>query len=294
MFGRGRKDNEDPFAALKNGGTYQSTPSTLPDLGLGGDAPSVSPSVSPSPAQPMATSQQPARSMTASPVNYSSPPASPTTPRSRRITRATGGYSPGARAGWRLGTIVFVLIVVGAVVGSVHHTVNEVKIPSFTFNTGGVTTPGSGNGTTSPATVAPRPVSYLTAHGLRAGLAEVKRLSHGAKEVTLLRLDGRSLITYATRPNGSESQIDISPGGTFVSSANDSGERPVPVSKIKPNVLGALMTQMHRRYHVPLSRIDYAVVSSPAGEAPSWLVFVKNASHQAYAAPLEGGTLKPI
>ncbi len=187
------------------------------------------------------------------------------------------------------------LIIVGAVVSSVHHSVNQVKIPSFNFNTGSVTTPGSGTtATTGPATAAPRAVSYLTPHGLRVGLAEVKRLAHGAKQVTLLRLDARSLITYATRPNGALSQVDITPAGTFVSAANDSGERPVPISKIKPNVLGALMTQMRRRFHVPLSRIDYVVVSSPSGQPPQWLVFVRNASHQGYIAPLGGGTLQPI
>ena len=88
--------------------------------------------------------------------------------------------------------------------------------------------------------------------------------------------------------------VVISPGVTFVSPENYTGEQPVPVSKIKPNVLGSLMTQMHRRFHVPLSRVDYAVVSSPSGQAPQWVVFVKNASHQGYIAPLAGGTLKPI
>ena len=32
MFGR-RKSDEDPFAALKDGATYQSTPTTVPDVG---------------------------------------------------------------------------------------------------------------------------------------------------------------------------------------------------------------------------------------------------------------------
>ena len=73
MFGR-RKDEEDPFAALKNDGTYQSAPSTLPDFGLGGDPPSVSPSSTPPPAQPPQPAQ-PTGSITASPVSYSSPPA---------------------------------------------------------------------------------------------------------------------------------------------------------------------------------------------------------------------------
>ncbi len=291
MFGRGRKDNEDPFAALKDGGTYQSTPSTLPELGLGGDAPSVSPSS----AQAPASTQQPPGSVTASPVSYSSPPPSTITPSSRRLGRASVGYSPGARSGRRLGTVVFVLILVGSIVASVSHTSHTVKIPSFNFNTGSVVTPGSGtSGTGVPATPAPRPVSYLTPHGLRVGLARLERLAHGAKHLTLLRVDAKSLSAYATRSNGAISHVFISPGVTSVSSATYSGERPVPVSQIKPNVLGALLTQMHRRFHVPLRRIDYAVVSSPSGEAPQWVIFVKNASHQGYLAPLGGGTIKPI
>ena len=137
-------------------------------------------------------------------------------------------------------------------------------------------------------------MSYLTPHGLRVGLAQVERLTHGARSLTLLRVDAKSLITYATRSNGTISQVSISPGLTFVTSAPNPGERPIPMSKIKPNVLGALLAQLHRRFHVPPSRIDYAVVSSAAGETPEWVIFVKNASHQGYIAPLSGGTIQPV
>jgi len=287
MFGRGRKDDEDPFAALKDGGTYQSTPSALPDLGLGGDTPSVSPSSTPPPAHTVPA----ASSITASPTSYPSEPASTTTPTSRRRRQASAVYSPGARAGWRIGTIIFVLIIVGAVIGSVNHTVHSVKIPSFNFNTGALETPGSGTTATTPA---PPPVSYLTPHGLRVGLARVQRLAHGTKQLTLLRVDSKSLTAYATRSHGAMTHVFISAGVTFVSPQNYTGEQPVPVSKIRPNVLGALIAQMHRRFHVPLSRIDYAVVSSPSGEPPQWLIFVKNVSHQGYVAPLGGGALRRI
>ena len=36
------------------------------------------------------------------------------------------------------------------------------------------------------------------------------------------------------------------------------------------------------------------VVSSPTGQPPEWVVFVKSASHQGYVAPLDGGTLRPV
>lgn len=124
-------------------------------------------------------------------------------------------------------------------------------------------------------------------------MAHVARLAHGAK-LTLLRIDARSLNVYVRRSNGTTSQIYFSPTVTLVSPTTAPGELPIPASAIRPNVVGALVAQMHRRFHVPASRIDYMVVSTPTGQPPDWVVFVKNASHQGYIAPLDGGTLRPI
>src|ERR1700694_2715204 len=57
MFGW-RKNDEDPFAALKDGGAYQSAPTTIPDIGVGlgadskaAQAAAGAPSASPMPSQ---------------------------------------------------------------------------------------------------------------------------------------------------------------------------------------------------------------------------------------------------
>ncbi len=281
MFGR-RRDDEDPFAALNDGGTYRSTP-TVPELGLGNDAPT-------DPSAP----RSPATSVTAAPV--SSPPPIP--PPSSGPLNATSslprrsGYGVGRGIGgvWRLVIVGIVSVVIGATALSVGHSVHSIKIPSFAFNTGTVATPTPGGSGPTPA---PRAVTYLTPRGLRAGLAHVARLAHGAK-LTLLRVDARTLSVYATRPNGTTSHIYLSPSVTFVSPASASGERPIPASQIRPNVLGALLAQLHRRFGVVARRVDYAVVSTSSGQPPQWVIFVKNASHTGYIAPLGGGTLTRI
>jgi hypothetical protein len=302
MFGR-RKADEDPFAALKEGGTYHSSPLSLPEFGLGDDAPTG----------PSATPQSPAGSISATPVATttsssstslppgSSPPTSPPpTSSGRRYKsstvpfRSAYGFGRGVGWAWRLLIVAIVSVVIGSTVLGVSHSVHSVKIPSFNFNTGDVTTTSPGGSTTGGGgTSAPRPVAYLTPRGLRAGLTHVARLAHGAK-LTLLRVDARTLSVYATRPNGQTSHIYLSPAVTFVSPAAKPGEVPVRASSIRPSVLGELIAQLHRRFGVPAGRIDYMVVSSPSGQPPQWVAFVKNRSHQGYVAPLGGGAWRPI
>jgi hypothetical protein len=48
---------------------------------------------------------------------------------------------------------------------------------------------------------------------------------------------------------------------------------------------------MRTRFHVPSSRIDYIVLSSPAGLAIHWILFTKAPSHAGYSASLSGGHL---
>ena len=156
-------------------------------------------------------------------------------------------------------------------------------------------TPGSGtSGTGVPATPAPRPVSYLTPRGLRVGLArsgaarprrQAPDPAAGRRQVAE-RL--RDPVERRHQPRLHQPRSDVRElGDVFRRAAR------ARVSD-QADALGALLTQMHRRFHVPLSPIDYAVVSSPSGEAPQWVIFVKNASHQGYLAPLGGGTIKPI
>jgi hypothetical protein len=290
MFGR-RKAEDDPFAALKDGGTYQSSPVTLPEMGLGGDAPTNSPTP---PASPLglATSDP-----VMSPPPAAPPPATPPVARPNRTTsasfRSAYGYGRGMGWVWRVVALGIVSIVVGSAVLHLGNTTHSIKIPSFNFNTGTGATPTTGSSTSAGKTHAQRPTAYLTASGLHAGLAHVGRLVHGAK-LTLLRVDARTFSVYATRPNGRTSQVYFSPTVTFVNPAALPGERPLPAASIRPRVLGSLVTQLHRRFGIPPSRIDYAVVSSPSGLPPQWLLFVKNASHQAFAAPVSGGALTKL
>lgn len=197
-------------------------------------------------------------------------------------------YGFGYGGVWRFAVLAVVSLVIGSVVLTISHSVHSIKIPSFTFNTGGVTTGGGGTDAPAQPQVTPRPVHYLTPHGLRAGLARVAHIAHGGK-LTLLRIDARTLNVYATRPDGRTSQIYLGPTVTFVTPAAAPGERPLPASSIRPAVLGSLLAQLHRRFGVPASRIDYVVVSSPSGQPPRWVLFVRDAAHQGYVAPLGGG-----
>ena len=56
----------------------------------------------------------------------------------------------------------------------------------------------------------------------------------------------------------------------------------------------ALRRHMIEEEHVPASRIDYMVISSPPGLAPQWIVFSKAPSHPGFAATLSGAGLHRI
>jgi hypothetical protein len=263
VFGWRRKDDEDPFAALKDGGTYQSPPSTVPTIGDTTTAPVAS--------QPPAP---PPPTKTFVPPSYGG--------RSRRSS-----FGWGTQVGFRLAAIA---TITGLAVGipllvSVHHaSVPAFSVPSFNVNP--ETTP------TSP-TPAPVQTSYLTPHGLRAGLAHIEKLAPGAR-LSLLRLDDHSLSTTAFAPRGGSKLISFSPTGTFVTSTPGTGQEPVPISQIRPSVIARLLGEMRTRYHVPARRIDYIVLSSPQGSSPSWVIFTKAPSHPGYLATLSGAGLHRI
>src|ERR1700694_4103814 len=84
MFGW-RKNDEDPFAALKDGGAYQSAPTTIPDIGVGlgadskaAQAAAGAPSASPMPSH--MPSQMPSQMPTAVPAPATTIRAPQTTP----------------------------------------------------------------------------------------------------------------------------------------------------------------------------------------------------------------------
>ncbi len=276
MFGR-RKDDEDPFAALKDGGTYQSQPTTVPDVGAGGlpgqSSQSVTaPSVSASPgiaAPPPALPALPA------------PPATPlgSLPALRpRQSRRYGGSGRGPMILLRLAIPAVVIAAIAIPAINMRHSIHSFSVPSFS-------TPSSIPATPTPAPA--RSVSYLTPRGVRAGLARISKLAPGAR-LTLLRVDGHSLSAIATLHGRGAKLIYFGPTGTTVTGTASPGQDPIALSQIRPNVVGRLMAAMHARFHVPASRIDYMVISSPPGLSPHWIIFSKAPARHGYSAALGG------
>ncbi len=251
-----RKDDEDPFAALKTGGTYQSAPTTGTDIGLGDEAPAIGAAgrvaVAPSPAPAVATKRAPRR---------------------RRRRR---GYGLGIALVLRLAVLVAVIAAVAIPVATTTHSVESIKVPSIP-----ITTPS------------PRQVNYLNSGNVRAALARVRRIVRGAR-LTLLRLDAKSFSVTASRPGHGAKEIYFGPAGSFVTAGSAAGQRGVPIEQIDPGVVGRLVADMRRRFHVPERKLDYVVLSSPPGSRPEWLVFTKTAAHTGYQATLSGGGLKPL
>jgi hypothetical protein len=298
MFGR-RKDDEDPFAALKEGGTYQSSPTALPDIGLGSGAesPAAASATASAPltapalpaAAPAAVVERTTES-TAAEIRQAIPTVTPGRTRSPRPRRAGSPLRPfgiGTRIVWRLIVIAIVLSAVAVPLSKIGKSVHSIKIPSFNFGTG--STPSL----TPPATHPARPVSYLTASGVRAGLAHVRRVAPGAR-LTLLRLDARTLSVTATTPDGDVKQIYFSPAATIVSPGSPNGQQPVPIGRLSSQAVARIVTQMRTRFHVPPNRIDYIVLSSPRGLTPHWIVFAKGPAHSDWWATLSGRDLKPV
>ena len=151
MFGR-RKDDEDPFAALKDGGTYQSQPTTVPDIGAGG-----------LPGQSGQSATAP--SVSASPGVAAAPPPIPLPPTTSlgslpafrpRRSRRFGGSGTGPMILLRLAIPAVVIAAIAIPAINVGHSIHSFSIPPFS-------TPSS-----IPATPAPAPapsVSYLTPRG---------------------------------------------------------------------------------------------------------------------------------
>jgi hypothetical protein len=280
MFGRRRKDDEDPFAALKDGGTYESAPTTVPsigDNGLGADAASGPVAALPPPA---ATATAPVASQRPASTSAWVPPSNP------RPRRVGGGIGWGTQVGFRIALIVGITAVAALIpLLAVHRATHSTfSVPSFNFNP--ETTPGS-------STPPPSSINYLTPRGLHAGLAHIERLVPEAR-VSLLRLDDHSLSITAVGGHGASKLISFSPTGTFVTSAPGAGEVPLSISVVRPGVVARLIAEMRSRFHVPARSIDYIVLSSPQGSSPSWVIFTKAPSHPGYSATLSGAGLHRI
>jgi hypothetical protein len=262
MWGR-RKADEDPFAALKNGGTFQSTPATAADMGLEGGSVNAA-TTSPAPAQP--------RPSPRGPTAYSSYP--------RRYTRRSF-------AGWRYAILVFVIAVaVIPLVSAVNHTVHSVSIPSFT-----TATPSSPVGPEAPSP--PSPTSYLRSSSLRGALKRIAGIAPNSR-LSLLRVDDHSLSTTALLRGGRAKLIYFGPAGTFVTSSPPPAAGSVSISEIDPNAINRIVAGMRHRFHVPASEIDYMVLSSLPSRGASWILFTKTPAHTGYSATLAGTGLAKL
>ncbi len=313
MFGRKKGEQEDPFAALKQGATYESAPTTASDIGLGSEMVDTPPSatlpqqsvtVQPSSATmppaapaPTPTVVPPSPSLTSTPSSTFTAPERPPAPppttvgsyRPSRMTQRRRTAIYGAPVIVRLAIFGVLILAFGVpIVSSIKSAVHSVKVPSFNF---GQTSTSGSTGSSGASPAPPKQVNYLRAGGLRAGLARVRRVAPGAR-LTLLRVDSDSLSVNASRPGHGSKQIYFGPSGTSVSVTSSTGQIPIPISEVNPNTLASLVTQLGRRYHV--RHVDYAVLTSPPGLAPAWILFAKNAAHTGYQATLSGQGLRPL
>jgi hypothetical protein len=302
VFWRREKQDEDPFAALRDGSTYQSEPTTftglgstglesngLPSSGLGssglGSSGLGSSGLFPD-GQPGKVPVRPnrvtatTRSVTTSPRPASSP-ASPAGPRRSGRSTRTATRRTSNRARFVVFAIVFAVVAIN-VVRSIHISSGGSAI-STTFEPPSTSSP-------APAPAHANSVSYLTPNGLRAGLAEVKKAAPGAG-LTLLRLDARSFIAETALRDGSGKEVSLGPSGTLVFTITATGAHPVPLSAIKPNAMGRLTAELRRHFHLRPDQIDYMVLDSAPPTPPEWFIFTKVRSPQHLSANLSGGDL---
>lgn len=267
MFGRRKQADEDPFAALKEGATYQSTPSagTLPGI-------------------PGATEEPtPARQR---PTAHAAPSTARADPRTSK--RRSGGSRRGRR-GFPLRVLApLIAVAFVAIAYSAGHTGGSPSITSIDNPPGlGL----QGDGTSTSFTRTPRPTSYLTAAGLASGLTRVRKLAPGSKLLSL-RIDSASLDAQVIQRGGATREISLTSSGTYVIPLGNLHEPSLPFSEVRPAVVPRLITELRRRFHVPPSHIDYAVADSFPGTGAIWSVFLKNGA--GYTASISGAGFAPV
>jgi hypothetical protein len=225
------------------------------------------------------------------------PPTGPTSSPPRPSRQQTEAFAQAVRNSQRsvgLAIVVrlaIVAVVIGAVVVPLINTGST--IPSFSIPTPVPTVPGSFGTKTGPGKAgqkSPKPVSYLTVGGVRAGLARVAKRLPGAR-LALVRLSASSLIASAGLRGGGFRQIVLGPTGTLIGPGASSGERLIPLSQITPQAVRRIVTGMRARFHVPPAKIDYMVLSSPPGAATRWIIFSKAPGHPGFSASLTGAGL---
>ncbi len=194
--------------------------------------------------------------------------------------------------GLRLAIAVVVIAAVAVPLITVTSTVSSINFPAPT-----TVISGSGQGIPKSVPASPhavvRPVSYLTSAGVRAGLAHVAKLVPGAR-LDQVRLAATSLIASARLPGGALKEVVLEATGPFVTAGASTGERLVPLSAIKPRAVARIVAAMKSRFHIPVTKIDYLVLSSPAGAPTQWIVFAKTVGHPGFTATLNGDRLARI
>jgi hypothetical protein len=284
MFGRKKVADDDPFAALKEGGTYRSTPTTtiagIPGSGLA-DQPTGPATIAPAPAAPAAP---------ATPATPAAPaaPATPATPTARPA--ATYRRTPrSGRGGWIASLVTLGIIVAIAVpiISSASHAIHSFSIPSFSVRSPSI--PSVSTQAPTPET----PTDYLRPAATRAGIARIARRFPGAR-VTNLRIDSTSMDALVYPKGGGVKDLTMNQSGTFVRSSAGAGEVPIALSAVPPRAVARIVNALDARFHVPADRIDYIVLTTVPHLAPRWIAFSKAPPHPGYAANLDGSGLQKL
>jgi hypothetical protein len=275
MFGRKKAADEDPFAALKEGGIYQSTPTTtvagIPGSGLD-EEPVVVAGAAPVPVD--ARRGMRTRSIPTMRVSPSG------------MRRASG---PGRLVLWLviLGVLAGIVI---PIISSASHAIRSFSIPSFSVPSPSIPS----FSTPAPKPRKPQaPASYLTPAGTRAGLARIAKRFPGAR-VTNLRIDSTSMDAFVYVKGGGIKDLTMNASGTFISSGAGTGERPIAISAVPAGAVARIVRAMRSRFHIPASRIDYTVLTTLSNLPPRWITFAKGSAHTAYAAALDGSDLQKL
>jgi hypothetical protein len=270
MFKRS-KDDEDPFAALKGGGTYHSEPAAVPST---------------------PTAWPTAGAASATPGSTPTPMPRSTAPRPRRTRRTGMGIFGWMAIPITIAVLAGVAVLLLATVGSSSNSgVAPVKSVSVAHHSVAHQQPQpntTGGGAPTPHRT--QTADYLTAAGLKSGLAELAKLSPGAR-ILDLKVTSAQLTGIMQRPNHSVELVSVSPGARFTAGAGPTGEHPLPISAIHPAVVAKLVTEMHHHFGVPPSRIDYMVAFWFPQAIAEWEVFVKGDSMHPYLATLAGAQL---
>ena len=290
MFGR-RREDEDPFAALRKGSTYSSEPSrTVP--GIPG---SLSDSGGGRASGPSSGARSRRSRATASPGR---PPAGP----SARPAGLPG--APRARRRFPVRVWLIGIVVLAVALDAIGHssqptTQLSISVPSVTLPNLGLGATTTGGGSTGPSTGGgsqggvTHPASYLSAGGLRAGLREIERLAPGAK-LSSVRIDRDSISAYAHLPNGRSKLVGIEPSGSFVTGTPSDGERYFAAALVDPAAVPRILRELKRQYGIAPARIDYMVFNRLSGFAAQWELFIKAPSHPGYTAASDGRDLHKL